>query len=129
VGWALGIERIVELLKLDADEGESATADIFIACVGEAARRQGFSCAESLRAEFPELRVVFGLSAAGLKAQLRRADRTGARYAVIIGDDECAAGQVSVKPLLSDAPQRRMSLTQFIDTLRQPAADTQALSP
>jgi histidyl-tRNA synthetase len=127
VGWALGIERVVELLSLNATDGAS-TADVFVACVGEAGRRTGFAHAESLRAAFPDLRVIFGLSAAGLKAQLRRADRTGARYALIIGDDECAAGQVSVKPLLSEQPQQRMPLAQFIEHLRRGAAADQALS-
>lgn len=122
VGWALGIERIVELLGLDAGDDDVATADVFVACIGDAARRAGFAHSEALRAEFPDLRVVFGLSAAGLKAQLRRADRAGARYALIIGEDECAAAEVSVKPLLSDEPQRRMALPQFIEMLRRAAA-------
>ena len=70
---------------------------------------------------------MLGLAGAGLKAQLRRADRTGARYALIIGEDECAAGEVSVKPLLSGEPQSRMALPQFMEVLRQTAPD-QALS-
>lgn len=119
VGWALGIERIVELLQLDSGDSAAATADVFVACVGDAPRRTGFAHAAALRAEFPELRVVFGLMPAGLKAQLRRADRAGARYAVIVGEDECAAGEISLKPLRSDDPQRRMTLPQLIALLRE----------
>ncbi|MGD8807981.1 MAG: histidine--tRNA ligase [Gammaproteobacteria bacterium] len=117
VGWALGIERIVELIRIESGEPDHSTADVFIACVGDAARRVGFACAETLRSELPALRVVFGLSASGLKAQMRRADRSGARYAVIIGDDECAAGELSFKPLLSDQPQRRITLPQLVSEL------------
>ncbi|HMB72496.1 MAG TPA: histidine--tRNA ligase [Gammaproteobacteria bacterium] len=122
VGWALGIERVVELLALDAGEETPSSADLFIACAGDAARRFGFACAETLRGELPQLRVAFGLAAAGLKAQLRRADRCGARFALIIGDDELAAAEVSVKPLLSDAPQRRMPLPELIAELRESGA-------
>jgi len=118
VGWALGIERIVELMRIVAGDPDASTADVYIACVGDVARRTGFACAEMLRAQLPSLRVAFGLAASGLKAQLRRADRSGARYAVIIGDDECAAGEVSFKPLLSDLPQRRMSQAQLVSELR-----------
>ena len=122
VGWALGIERIVELLRLRGD-ADTTIADVFVACVGDEARRIGFSYAETLRARFPDLRVVFGLASAGMKAQLRRADRSGAAHALIIGEDERAADQVSVKPLLSDKPQQRMTLAQFIDMLDgQPGA-------
>ena len=121
VGWALGIERIVELLQLTDDGAVAATADVFVACIGHAARRAGFAHAEVLRSEFPQLRVVFGLADAGLKAQLRRADRSGARYALILGEDECAAGEVTVKPLLSGEAQSRMALAEFIELLSRAA--------
>lgn len=117
VGWALGMERIVELLQLE-DAVQQRSADVFVACVGPAARRAGFAHAEALRAEFPDLQIIYGLASSGLKAQLRRADRSGARFAVIVGDDECAAGEISVKPLLSSDPQQRMVLPQFIEVLR-----------
>jgi histidyl-tRNA synthetase len=121
VGWALGIERIVELMQIESADTEYASADVYVACVGDAARRAGFACAERLRAELPGLRVIFGLAAAGLKAQMRRADRSGAQFALIIGEDECGAGEVSIKPLLSDAPQQRIPQAQVVDFLREAA--------
>jgi histidyl-tRNA synthetase len=110
VGWALGIERIVELMKFGTGAQDGGDADVFIACVGEDARRLGFAFAERLRAGASPLRVQFGLAAAGLKAQLRRADRSGAQFALIIGDEEAAAREVTVKPLRSDAAQERIPL-------------------
>lgn len=114
VGWALGIERIVELMRAAQPDVPVSTADLFVACVGADSRRAGFAAAERLRAQLPDLRVVFGLSDAGLKAQLRRADKSGAEFAIIIGDEERAAGCVSVKALRSDAPQESLTLDGFI---------------
>jgi len=113
VGWALGSERIVELMSQQADADGPGMADVYIACIGEAARRSGFAAGEELRDAVPGLRVVYGLQAAGLKAQLRRADRSGALYAIIIGDDEVAAREVTVKPLREAGEQRRTSLAAF----------------
>ncbi len=113
VGWALGSERIVELMSQQADADGAGMADVYIACIGEAARRSGFAAGEELRDAVPGLRVVYGLQAAGLKAQLRRADRSGALYAIIIGDDEVAAREVTVKPLREAGEQRRTSLAAF----------------
>lgn len=113
VGWALGMERIIELIRLSERGVAASVGDVYIACVGEQARRAGFAIAERLRDELPELRVMFGLAATGLKAHLRRADRSGAEFAVIIGDEELASGEISVKPLRSDGPQRRMSVERF----------------
>jgi len=119
VGWALGIERIVELMQPDAGDRIEVTADIFVACIGDPARQMGFACAERLRSELPELRVVFGLAAAGLKAQLRRADRSGAMVALIVAEDELAAGEVSLKPLRGDAPQLRIPVGRLVEVLRE----------
>jgi len=113
VGWALGIERIIELMRIASGSESPSVADVYMVCAGDEARRVGFAAAEQLRDESPSLRVVFDLSGAGLKAQLRRADRSGADYAIIIGDDELAAGEVSVKPLRSDGQQERMSVSKF----------------
>ena len=118
VGWALGIERIVELMQLEAGDAPHALADVFVACVGDAARQTGFACAERLRTELPGVRVMFGLAAAGLKAQMRRADRSGAAVALIIGEDEQVAGEVSVKPLRGDLPQQRVPLAAVPEAVR-----------
>jgi histidyl-tRNA synthetase len=117
VGWALGIERIVELMKLASTTPESGEADVFVACVGDDARRLGFGFAERLRSLDPDLRVQFGLATAGLKAQMRRADRSGAEYALIVGEDEARAGEVTVKALRSDAAQERMTLETFAERM------------
>ncbi|HEU4617586.1 MAG TPA: histidine--tRNA ligase, partial [Gammaproteobacteria bacterium] len=113
VGWALGIERAVELLRLEPEAPGPAVPDAILVTVGEAARRAGFAIAERLRDAAPGAHVSIGSPAAGFKAQMRRADKSGATYAVIIGDDELAAGTVGVKPLRTDEPQRAMKLEEL----------------
>jgi histidyl-tRNA synthetase len=124
VGWALGIERIVELMRLTADAEAMTTADVFVSCVGDDARLAGFAYAERLRSEVPGLRVEFGLAAAGFKAQLRRADRSGADYAIIVGDEELTSGWVGVKPLRTAEAQQSMTIDELIALLLRSRAAT-----
>ncbi|HVY63417.1 MAG TPA: histidine--tRNA ligase [Gammaproteobacteria bacterium] len=110
VGWALGIERIVEVLEVEGRGGDTLAADAHLVVAGEAERRYGFKLAEQLRDRLPGLKLWIGGPAAGFKAQLRRADRSGARFALIVGESEVAAGKVSVKPLRDDRPQQLLSV-------------------
>ena len=109
VGWALGLERIVELARADGGDVAEPPVDAFLVAAGDAARRFGFKVVEGLRDAVPGVKIAIGSPAAGFKAQLRRADKSGARFALIVGDDEVAQGRVSVKPLRADEPQRLLS--------------------
>jgi histidyl-tRNA synthetase len=109
VGWALGVERVVDLMRAD---GQAAAEPVPHAClisVGDEARRRCFRLAELLRRRLPGLRIAIGQPAASLKAQLRRADKTGAGFALIVGSEELADGTVTLKSLRDDAPQQRLS--------------------
>jgi histidyl-tRNA synthetase len=67
------------------------------------------------------LRVLLAQPQAGLKTQLKRADKSGARYALIIGEDELASDKVSLKALRAEAPQRSLTLDETIEVLRREA--------
>jgi histidyl-tRNA synthetase len=123
VGWALGLERIVELARADGADVTEPPVDAFLVAAGDAARRFGFKLVEDLRDAMPGVRIGIGSPAAGFKAQLRRADKSGARFALIVGDDEVAAGRVSVKPLRADEPQRLLSPAECADLLRAGRSD------
>lgn len=104
VGWALGIERVVELMRDEGFDDTGPAPDVYVVGVGDRAQRECFSTAERLREAVPGVRLVMG-PPGGFRAQLRKADRSGARYALIVGDDELAAGKFSVKPLREDRAQ------------------------
>jgi len=117
VGWALGLERVVELLAAEGQEIAAQPPDAYLVTTGDQARRQAFAIADRLRTAVPGLRLSFDCVAGGLKAQLKRADRSGARLALILGDDELAAGQVSVKALREQTPQVSVELDELIARL------------
>jgi histidyl-tRNA synthetase len=111
-GFALGLERIVLLLQGQHSRVESR--EIYCIFMGETALQQGLGIAERLRDAFPQMSIETSLSDARLKNQLKRADKSQARWAVIIGDAEVSAGQLLLKDLRNEAPQRLLSLEELI---------------
>jgi histidyl-tRNA synthetase len=109
VGWALGVERVVELMREDGQQLEELLPHVCLVAVGDAERRKGFAVAESLRRAVPGLRFLVGQQSAGFKAQLRRADKSGARFALIIGEAELDAGNFGLKDLRDDAGQQSLT--------------------
>jgi histidyl-tRNA synthetase len=96
--------------------------DAYLVRQGEAATRFASRAAEDLRNA--GLSVVLHSGAGGFKAQMKRADASGARYAVIVGDDEAGTQTVSVKPLREDAQQVRVGLDEAIRLIKKGVSDT-----
>ena len=114
-GYAMGIER---LLALQEREERQPPADVYLVHQGELADRQAFQIAEALRDH--GLSVLLHCGGGSFKAQMKKADASGARHAVIIGDDEARANEVSLKPLREAGEQIRSGLTRIIEKLRKP---------
>lgn len=112
-GYALGIERVLELMQAPAAQ---PAPDAYLAHQGERASRYAFGVAEALRDR--GLSVVLDCSGAGFKSQLRRADASGARYAVVVGEAEAEAGQVGVKPLRAAGDQVQCAVAAAADTIK-----------
>lgn len=98
IGFAMGLDRLVELLKDNGTTVNSAP-DIYLISMGDLATKQGLVLAEQIRDQIPTARLLSNCGGGSYKAQFKRADKSGARYAIIIGEDETAAGTVSVKDL------------------------------
>jgi histidyl-tRNA synthetase len=122
VGWALGIERIVELMQAEGIGAAEASPDAHLVAAGDAERRYGFELVERLREMLPGIRVSIGAPSAGFKAQLRHADKSGARVALIVGENELTAGKVGFKTLREDRPQRLVTVEECAELLRQTRA-------
>jgi histidyl-tRNA synthetase len=99
IGFALGVERVVALVEQVGTAPPLPGCDVYLIAQGQAAERAALVHAESLRDALPGRRVEINLGAGNFKAQFRRADRSGARVAVVIGDDELARGVVQLKSL------------------------------
>ena len=105
-GFAMGNERLIALLQDAARKPALRPPHGYVIHQGEGTLEHAFKLAETLRSN--GLRVVLHAGGGGFKSQMKRADASGARYAVIIGEDELKAGEVSVKPLRTDQPQFRV---------------------
>jgi len=117
VGFAMGLERLLEVLEVQQGYTEAANADVYLILVGDAASRRGLLLADALRAELPTLRVASNCGAGSFKSQFKRADKSGARVAVIVGEDELQSGQAQVKPLRGGGDQVSVPLDSLVDRL------------
>jgi len=104
VGFAMGLDRIA--LMLEPGFEASNQADVYIASTGDKARDYALSLAEDIRDGRPDCKVVVNCGEGKFKAQLKKADNSGASLALIIGDDELECGQVSVKHLRESGEQK-----------------------
>lgn len=119
-GYAMGVERLLALLE---DAGRAAppiVPVVYLVHAGEAATALAWTVAEKLREN--GVSTVLHCGGGSFKSQMKRADASGARYAVIIGDDEAAGGQVSIKSLREQQEQRRVPLEEGVGLLASAAA-------
>jgi histidyl-tRNA synthetase len=119
VGFAMGLERLIALLE-ELDPGAAGSpVDAYLVLLGDAAVREGLVLAEQLRNAMPGLRLVCNCGGGGMKAQFKRADRSGADYALVLGETEIAAGTVGLKPLRSDETQTALARDALVQTLME----------
>ncbi|HEU4853517.1 MAG TPA: histidine--tRNA ligase [Telluria sp.] len=101
VGFAMGIERLIELMKLAGEPAEPAQCDVYMVHQGEEAQLQAFVLAERIRDAGLDvvLHCATATGAGSFKNQMKKADGSGAAYAVILGEDEIANKSAAVKDL------------------------------
>jgi histidyl-tRNA synthetase len=99
VGFAMGIERLVALLEESGAAFPSAAPHVYLVTVGERAEAHGLILADRLRDALPGLRVLLNGGGGSFKNQFKRADKSGAQLALVLGDSELDAGEVGLKPL------------------------------
>jgi len=115
-GFAMGVERLLVMMAEAGLVPEAIGPDAYVVNVGDAATRFALAAAETLRDA--GLKVVTHGGGGSFKSQMKKADASGARHAIIIGDDEAAAGEVAVKPLRAQGEQRRVPLDQAADIVK-----------
>ncbi len=121
VGFAIGMERLLDLWQQDAPEQDPAECQVYLVHQGDEAQRRAAQIAESLRDA--GLRALVHAGSTGFKSQFRRADASGAVAAVIIGGDELASGRATVKWLRAgdagDGQQESVAFDQLAEQLQQ----------
>ena len=117
VGWAMGIERFVALYEACGGEAPGSDADVYVVAVGDAAIQSAFAVAENLRDSIAGIRVEMNLGGGSLKSQMKRADKSNAEYALILGEQEIAEQRIGLKPLRSADEQISVALVELVATL------------
>ncbi|MDA6066839.1 histidine--tRNA ligase [Idiomarina abyssalis] len=118
VGFAMGMERLVLLLQEQEKLTPRRVVDAYLMPLGEEAELNAPRIAEQLRNELPELRLVSHCGGGSMKKQMKKADKSGAEIALIIGADEIAQQQVTVKPLRTAEEQQTLGWQALIEFLQ-----------
>ena len=116
-GFAMGIERLLALVETAGRAIAVPPVDVYIVHAGEAASAWAWRVAAALREA--GLAAVMHCGGGSFKSQMKKADASGARFAVILGDDEAAAGELTLKPLREAAEQVRATLAEATDFLKK----------
>jgi len=117
IGWAMGIERLVALYEVCGGQAPATGPHIYVVAAGDGAQAAGFRLAESLRDGITGVRVEVNLGGGSFKSQLKRADKSGADYALIIGAAELEGQRAGVKPLRSNDEQTEVGFDRLVDEL------------
>ena len=113
IGFAIGLERLVALLEAQSVELPAAEPHAYLASAGTRASVLAHAVAERLRDAVPELRLVVDAGPGSFKAKLKRADRCGARIALLLGEEEARIGRVAVKDLRAREPQSTVAIDEL----------------
>jgi histidyl-tRNA synthetase len=114
----MGLERLILLLQsLNLAPDLPAQADIYLLAMGETAELAAIGVAERLRSELPAKRVILHCGGGNLKKQFKKADKSGAAIALILGDEELARQEITVKWLREDKPQQTLKLSELAQQL------------
>ena len=116
VGFAIGLGRLCMLVALDSGVSSKMPAQLYLASTGAEEAAVSFQLAEQLRERWPGVRTVLHCGGGSLKSQMKGADRSGARYCVLLGSDELAAGEVTLKDLQA-GEQLRMTRERLLTDL------------
>jgi histidyl-tRNA synthetase len=119
IGWAIGMERLLELYAVCGGVPANTDPDVYLVAVGDGVLEPAFRVAEKLRDNLPNLNIEMNCGGGSFKAQMKRADRSGALIALILGEAEAADERIGVKPLRSDTQQASVEWSALGETLAQ----------
>jgi histidyl-tRNA synthetase len=118
IGWAMGVERFVALYEACGGEFPDEAPDVYLVAVGEGTRERAFALAEALRDEVAGIQVETNLGGGSFKAQMKRADKSGATWALILGEQELSENRIGLKPLRHEAEQESIALAELATVLQ-----------
>lgn len=125
VGFAMGLERLILLLETLGlvPDYVNSNADVYVTAMGDGAVAAALVLAEKLRAAMPDRVIVSHCGGGSFKSQMKKADRSGAKYAVILGENEVANGTAGLKPMRADVPQTEVAQDELAAVLAKVLSD------
>lgn len=119
VGFGIGLERLVLLLQAleQMPEGLTQQADVYLVALGDV-QAQALQLAEHIRDQLPYIRIINHCGGGSLKSQMKKADKSAADIAIILGEDEVKSGKFAVKYLRYEQPQEFLTQTEIIKLLQ-----------
>lgn len=119
IGFAMGVERLVLLMEyLQGEQLTQALPVVFMIATGNEALERLIVLAETIRNAYPNAPVIVNVAMGGFKSQFKKADKSGARLALILGEEEFAAESISIKDLRADNEQVTLPQNQLIEYLQ-----------
>ena len=119
VGFAMGMERLLALVELAGNVPHERSIDVYMIRVGELAEKEGLRLAEEIRNEVPGLKLQVNCGGGSFKSQFKKADKIGAEYAIILGDDEVSRKELAIKSLRNEQGQKIFNQEQAIAFLQE----------
>ena len=119
MGFALGLERLIELVEIPSLKQNLDRPDAYLILVGDKAMAIGMPLAEKWRDEIPALKLTVNCGAGSIKSQMKKADKSNAKFALIIGDDELEINKLTIKHLREKAEQETVEFENVINYLKK----------
>lgn len=119
VGWASGMERLLLLMDALAVPFTASAPDVFVIATNDVPSVQALELAEAVRDGLPGRGVLLNTAGGSMKSQFKKADKSGAQFALILGGEELANNSVTMKPLRGDGEQRTSSRSKILSQLQE----------
>lgn len=116
-GFAVGLERLLSLVEPSMKQ-QITVIDAYFVSLGDAASHYGFQLLAKIREQIPDCAIQMNCGGGSIKSQMKRADRSGARLAIIVGEDEVNHRRVTVKPLKTNDPQQVLTEHELLHLLK-----------
>jgi len=114
IGFAMGVERLVSMVEQSSVNIEPGTPDIYVIIAGKKAQQYTLPIIEMIRDKQPDVSILANCDGGSFKSQMKRADKSGASYAFIVGDDEVGENKVCVKNLRKNEEQQKLNQDELI---------------
>jgi histidyl-tRNA synthetase len=119
IGFAIGIERLILLIKDQPNKLQKNKPHLYFAALGERAQMTSMKLSRDIHSALPDIIITNDMSEGNLKNQMKKANKSNADFALILGEEELSNNQLSIKPLKGQGDQQLIKLEGIIQHLQE----------